>query len=308
MDCGSVALSGDGLGAAVESFLAGLRQRSPHTQAAYRRDLEAFLRFCQGQGVDAWSHIDAQHVRTFVAARHRQGMSGRSLQRNLSAIRAFYRFLMREGMVSRNAAQSVRAPKSPRLLPSVLDADQTASLLEISGTDPVTRRDRAMLELMYSSGLRVAELVDLDLDDLDFAQGEVRVMGKGSKQRLLPVGSLALQAIHDWLPQRLEWLAGNGEGALFVSRRGRRLSTRSVQYRAARWGVQQGLVTHVHPHMLRHSFASHMLESSGDLRAVQELLGHANISTTQIYTHLDFQHLAKVYDQAHPRAKRKTRD
>ncbi len=235
-------------------------------------------------------------------------MSGRSLQRNLSAIRAFYRFLLREGLVTRNAAQSVRAPKSPRLLPSLLDADQTARLLEMDGSDPVGRRDRAMLELIYSSGLRVAELVGLDLDDLDFTQGEVRVTGKGNQQRLLPVGRLALRAIRDWLPQRQEWLAGNGERALFVNRRGRRLSTRSVQYRAAHWGVRQGLASHVHPHMLRHSFASHMLESSGDLRAVQELLGHANISTTQIYTHLDFQHLAKVYDQAHPRARRKTKD
>jgi integrase/recombinase XerC len=222
----------------------------------------------------------------------------------LSAVRTFLSFLVETGVLPSNAAVHVQAPKPPRRLPSTLDADQVASLLAVSEEDPLALRDRAILELFYSSGLRLAELVGLSLGDVDVADRTVRVLGKGSKARIVPVGRHALAALRDWLQVRPQ-LAPHGELALFVSRRGQRVSPRTVQTRVNEWAKRRGAPTGVHPHMLRHSFATHMLESSGDLRAVQEMLGHASLSTTQVYTHLDFQHLANVYDQAHPRARKR---
>lgn len=270
----------------------------------YRRDLKAFAEFCTAQGLTAWEEVTVQHVRAFVAQRHREGLSGRSLQRALSTLRGFFNYLVREGLTGHNPAQLVRAPKTPRKLPHALDVDQVMQLLDGTPQTGLEVRDQAMLELFYSSGLRLAELVSLRLRDLDLADASVRVVGKGSKTRLAPIGSSARQALERWLPLR-ETLAQVDEDAVFVGRRGRRLTPRAVQLRLARWALRHQAESRLHPHMLRHSFASHLLESSGDLRAVQELLGHADISTTQIYTHLDFQHLAKVYDAAHPRAKKK---
>ncbi len=287
--------------------LSNERRVSPLTVKHYRRDLETLGAWCVEQGVADWERLDTQHVRAFVAARHRAGLSGRSIQRLLSAIRSFFRFLMREGEANYDPAAGISAPKSPRKLPDAMDVDQTARLLDAHDDDPVAIRDRAMFELMYSSGLRLAELVSLDLNDLDLREGSVRVTGKGAKTRVLPVGRQALEALEEWLDLR-GGLADVDQTAVFVSQRGGRLSARSVQARLSSLALRQGLGRKVHPHMLRHSFASHVLESSGDLRAVQELLGHADISTTQVYTHLDFQHLAKVYDAAHPRARRRDRD
>ena len=243
-------------------------------------------------------------MRAFAAAQHRKGLGGRSIQRRLSALRGLFRHLQKLGVVEANPAHDITAPKSPRRLPRSLDADRVGGLLEIRDDDPLALRDRAIFELIYSSGLRVSEAVSIDHRDIDLSDAVVEVVGKGSKARRVPVGRYAVEAIRRWLAVRAT-LAAEDEKALFVSRRGRRLSPRSVQSRLDQWARRQGLDTHVHPHMLRHSFASHLLESSGDLRAVQELLGHADISTTQVYTHLDFQHLAKVYDQAHPRARKK---
>jgi len=280
------------------------RRLSPLTLQHYLHDLQGFLNYCTEAGIAAWADVDAQHVRGFVASHHRRGLSGRSLQRQLSAVRSFYKFLLREGVARHNPAQGIRAPKSGRKLPQPLDPDQVGRLLAPGEGRPEDIRDRAMMELLYSSGLRLAELVSLELTDIDGRDATVRVTGKGAKTRVVPVGRMALQALDAWRQVRPE-LAAPGETALFVSRRGSRIHPRSVQSRLQLWGQRQGLASRVHPHKLRHSFASHLLESSGDLRAVQELLGHADISTTQIYTHLDFQHLARVYDQAHPRAKKK---
>lgn len=291
----------------VESYLATLSAHSPHTQAAYRRDLAKLTVFRGRQGIETWGDVDAQHVRVLIAEEHRAGLSGRSLQRLLSALRAFFRHLVRAGKASHNPAELVRAPRAPRRLPKALDVDQAARLVEIadeSGRAGLVARDRAILELMYSCGLRVSELVGLDMRDVDLREAHVTVMGKGRKQRMVPVGRQAVSALRQWLRVRSGWIAEETQ-ALFLARGGARLTARAVQQRVRRWAVRQGLDTHVHPHMLRHSFASHLLESCGDLRAVQELLGHADISTTQIYTHLDFQHLARVYDAAHPRAKKR---
>lgn len=280
------------------------RRLSPLTGQHYARDLDHFAAFCNDNGVVSWGDVNAHQVRAFIALRHRRGLSGRSLQRQLSAIRGLYHFLLREGAADHNPAQDIRAPKSARKLPQPLDVDQMAKLLEIEGSAPLSVRDRAIMELLYSSGLRLAELISLDVADLDRRDAVVRVTGKGAKTRIVPVGRQALSALHAWLRLRPE-MAGDTETALFVGRQGRRLSPRGVQQRLRHWGLRQGMASRVHPHKLRHSFASHLLESSGDLRAVQELLGHADIATTQIYTHLDFQHLARVYDRAHPRARKK---
>ena len=287
----------------LQAFLGTLHHLSVHTCKAYARDLGNLQRFCEDHGVDAWQEIDGRLLRGYIAGRHRQGNGGRSLQRNLSAIRAFYRYLQKCGHVSGNPALGIVTPKTPRKLPGTLDADQAQQLLEITGTEPLAVRDRAILELAYSSGLRLSELVGLDINSLDLADAMVSVLGKGRKTRHVPVGRHALKALRAWLQIRGN-MAGPDEAALFVSRLGRRISPRSVQQRLQLWAQRQGLASRVHPHMLRHSFATHILESSSDLRAVQELLGHADISTTQVYTHLDFQHLARVYDQAHPRAKK----
>ena len=285
----------------LESFIKTLHHLSPHTRNAYQRDLDYLLAYCDKQEIVKWSELDGRQIRGFVAWRHRQGIGGRSIQRNLSAVRAFYRYLLDAGKVKTNPAEGIIAPKMPRKLPKVLDADQTCQLVEIDQKDDLAIRDRAMLELIYSSGLRLAELISLDMNDIDFGDRVLTVTGKGRKTRSVPVGRHAIKAVRNWLKKR-QVMVNDNEQALFISNRGKRISPRSVQARLKQWAIKQGLPSHVHPHMLRHSFASHMLESSGDLRAVQELLGHADISTTQVYTHLDFQHLAQVYDKTHPRA------
>jgi integrase/recombinase XerC len=297
----------NGLAGGVERFLASLRDErrlSPHTGDGYARDLAALVEFCETQGIDAWRKLDTQHVRDFAARCHRRGLAPSSIQRRLSAVRSLCRFLLREGELRHNPGAGVQAPRMRKRLPTTLDADTMAKLLEFRGDDRLGIRDKAIMELFYSSGLRLAELLGLDLADVDLRDRTVRVTGKGSKTRVVPVGRHAAEALTRWLTERTA-LAATGEPAVFVGRNGARLGPRIVQRRIARWARLQGLPEHVHPHMFRHSFASHLLESSGDLRAVQELLGHANISTTQVYTHLDFQHLARVYDAAHPRARRR---
>jgi integrase/recombinase XerC len=284
--------------------LRGERRLSAHTIAAYGSDLAQLFQFCRQHGIDSWDALTGATLRVFVAERHHHGLSGRSLQRLMSAVRAFYRYLLRIEAATHNPAQGIKTPKAPKRLPAALDADQAARLVAIPTEDALARRDRALLELFYSSGLRLGEIAALDLAALDLREGMVRVTGKGSKQRDVPVGAHARAALQTWLGERAT-LVRAPTPAVFVSESGARLSRRQIERRVAYWAQRQGVGQPVHPHMLRHSFASHLLESSGDLRAVQELLGHANLSTTQVYTHLDFQHLAKVYDQAHPRARRR---
>lgn len=280
------------------------RRLSALTCKHYRRDVTALGGYCDQYDLAHWRDLDSEHVRSFAAACYRKGLSARSIQRRLSAVRTFYRYLLREKQVKKNPVDTVTAPKSPRHLPGNLDADRMARLLELPGDSPIVARDRAILELLYSSGLRLAELISLDLGDVDLNDHTVRVTGKGGKERILPVGRFAREAIVEWLGQRREF-APTATKALFVSKQGKRLSGRSVQARVAYWARRQGIGARVYPHLFRHSFATHLLESSHDLRGVQELLGHANISTTQVYTHLDFQHLAQIYDKTHPRARRK---
>jgi len=280
------------------------RRLSRHTCKHYRRDLDALRQFAIDADVKRWADIDGEHMRAFAAASYRQGLSAKSIQRRLSAARTFYRYLLREKHVKRNPVESVSAPKGGKRLPGSLDADRMARLLDIPGDGALVDRDRAVLELLYSSGLRLSELTDLDCGDVDLEDRTVRVTGKGNKDRIVPVGGHALRAIRRWQRSR-QTLAAADETALFVSNRGTRLSPRSVQARVSYWARRQGLDTKVYPHLFRHSFATHLLESSHDLRGVQELLGHANISTTQVYTHLDFQHLAQIYDATHPRARKK---
>jgi integrase/recombinase XerC len=294
----------------IEKFIRHLsfeRRLSPLTCKHYARDLEAFLRWCRTESVEAWGSVDSEHIRTFAGACYRRGLSPRSIQRMLSAIRTFFRFMRREKHLKVNPAEGVRAPKAGKRLPGNLDADRMARLLDIKGKGPMVARDRAILELLYSSGLRLAELTGLDIDSVEAADATVRVTGKGSKERILPVGRHALSALAAWQTER-PLLANPDERALFVSKRGTRLKPRSVQARVDYWARRQGIDTKVYPHLFRHSFATHLLESSHDLRGVQELLGHANIGTTQVYTHLDFQHLAQIYDKTHPRARRKPDD
>jgi integrase/recombinase XerC len=286
------------------SHLVKERRLSPHTSSNYARDLAALAEYFERANVRDWKTVDSQHVRMFAARSHAGGLNPRSVQRRLSATRGFFNYLAREGAVKGNPALDVRAPKAAKRLPGTLDVDTINQLLDIPPTDALAVRDKALMELFYSSGLRLAELVGLDLMNMDLADRTVRVLGKGSKTRIVPVGGPALEALARWLPVR-DRLAAAGEPALFVGRSGRRLAPREVQRRIKRRAALAGLGVDVHPHMLRHSFASHVLQSSGDLRAVQEMLGHASIASTQVYTHLDFQHLAKVYDAAHPRARRK---
>ncbi|MGB0721736.1 MAG: tyrosine recombinase XerC [Gammaproteobacteria bacterium] len=295
---------------ALESFVGHLsneRRLSPRTVDAYRRDLMAYHGFLNGMELTEWTEANAHTVRGFVAHQHRSGIHPRSIQRRLSALRAFYRYLIREGMARNNPAEGIRAPKSDRPLPDVLDVDQVNRLLEPGDDDPLALRDRAMMELMYSAGLRLAELTGLNITDLDLRDGSVQVTGKGGKQRIGSIGTQARAALEAWLAVRPRAVK-EADQALFTTRRGARISHRTVQKRMSDRGIRQGLESHVHPHALRHSFATHMLEASGDLRAVQELLGHANLATTQVYTHLDFQRLAKVYDGSHPRARKKRGD
>ena len=293
----------------IDKFIGHLkyeRRLSDLTCKHYRRDLDALVAYCDDEGIRNWADIDSEHIRAYCATIFRRGLSPRSIQRRLSASRTFYRYLTREKHVKRNPVEAVSAPKSGKRLPNNLDADRMARLLDIQGDGPIVDRDRAILELLYSSGLRLAELTDLDCDDIDTQDATVRVTGKGNKDRIVPVGRMALKALATWSKTRPDFAPTN-EPALFVSNRGTRLSPRSVQSRVAHWARRQGIDSKVYPHLFRHSFASHLLESSHDLRGVQELLGHANISTTQIYTHLDFQHLAQIYDKTHPRARRKTK-
>jgi len=280
------------------------RRLSRHTDANYERDLQRLIAWCAQTGVDEWRRVDAHHIRSFAAAEHRRGASARTIARRLSALRSFFHYLIREGELKANPAAEIQAPKAKKRLPDTIDVDQMARLLGFRTDETLGVRDKAIMELFYSSGLRLSELVGLDVRDIDLADRTVRVLGKGSKTRVVPVGGYAVDAIAAWLKERAT-LATVGETALFVSRRGGRLSPRMVQERIGDWAKRRGLPVHVHPHMFRHSFATHLLESSHDLRGVQELLGHANIATTQIYTHLDFQHLARIYDAAHPRARRK---
>ena len=290
------------MASATEDFLAYLaveRQMSAHTLDAYRRDLEALAGWAETQGTDPVV-LQADQLRLFVAAEHRRGLSPKSLQRRLSACRSFYTWLLKHGLVAANPAAAIRAPKAPRKLPQVLDPDEAKALVEVPTDAPLGLRDRALLELFYSSGLRLSELCALRWRDLDLGEGLVTVLGKGRKQRSVPLGSHARNALHEWR----ESTGANTDAPVFPGRNGP-ITPRAIQLRVRLLAQQQGLFKRVHPHLLRHSFASHILESSGDLRGVQELLGHADIATTQIYTHLDYQHLAKVYDAAHPRAKRK---
>ena len=291
------------------------RRLSPHTASAYRRDLAAFTAWCRRAGLARWQDLDENHIRQFAAASHRGGLDPRSIQRQLSALRGFFGYLIRVAVLRRNPAAEVRAPKAAKRLPPALDVDRMTRLLEGGGGEAAAPtgeaavmlvRDRAIMELFYSSGLRLAELVGLDLADLDLNDRTVRVLGKGSKTRIVPVGAQALRALREWLTVR-GGLVEPANAAVFIGRKGRRLGARAVELRVDAWARSKGLDVKAYPHLFRHSFATHLLESSQDLRGVQELLGHANISTTQIYTHLDFQHLARVYDQAHPRARRRTR-
>ncbi|MDE2347478.1 MAG: tyrosine recombinase XerC [Gammaproteobacteria bacterium] len=296
----------------IDRFAAHLsheRRLSRHTVAAYRRDLEALARFLERRGGCAWGDADAAQIRAFAAAEHAGGLDPRSIQRRLSAARGFFSYLQREQAVTANPARDIRAPRTKKRLPATLDADQMAHLLEFRADDRLSTRDKAIMELFYSSGLRLGELVGLDLRDIDLRDGTVRVLGKGGKTRIVPIGRFARTALADWLKLRVA-AAGtdpHGGAALFLGRGDRRISVRAVQRRVGLWARRRGISIHVHPHLFRHSFATHLLESSADLRGVQELLGHTDIGTTQIYTHLDFQRLASVYESAHPRARRRAR-
>ncbi|MBT4162632.1 MAG: tyrosine recombinase XerC [Gammaproteobacteria bacterium] len=293
----------------ITAFLTHLsdeRQLSQHTVDAYRRDLTSLAQFLEAKEIIDWSDVASHHLQAFITEGHRQGRSGRTLKRRLSACRTFFNYLAKEAITTTNPAMEFSAPKSTPGLPVTMDTDQVSRLLDIEGSDWHCLRDRAMLELFYSSGLRLAELVGSNINDISFDEATIRVRGKGSKERVLPVGSKAISALTAWLEIRTDLPKGKikDNSALFLSERGARISPRNVQERVRQWCLRLGISARVHPHTLRHSFASHLLESSQDLRAVQELLGHADIGTTQIYTHLDFQHLAEVYDKAHPRAQK----
>ncbi|HEU4709072.1 MAG TPA: tyrosine recombinase XerC [Methylophilaceae bacterium] len=282
-------------------YLSFERGLSPLTRENYSRDIRLLLKLSDKLPLQ---ELQPQHIRRYVAILHGQGLSGKSIARVLSAWRGFFDFLARRHGYIGNPCTGMRAPKSAKTLPQALSTDQAAKLVAIEADDWLAIRDRAILELFYSSGLRLAELVALNFDALDLPNGTVTVTGKGNKTRIVPMGSHAIEALKHWLELR-QAISNADPKALFTNQKGRRISGRAIQYRLKQWAIRQGINSDVHPHMLRHSFASHVLQSSGDLRAVQEMLGHANISTTQVYTHLDFQHLAKVYDAAHPRARKK---
>jgi len=292
--------------AAYLQYLAAERRLSPHTVAAYQRDLANLTTLTAGKPLET---LGVSDIRGAIVKLRSQNLAPASVARQLSSWRGFYTFACRRLGYTNNPCTGLRPPKAAKALPQILSPDSCTQLLDGNASpasdEALLTRDRAMFELFYSSGLRLSELVGLDLDDLNLQAGEAQVTGKGNKTRIVPVGQQALAAIAAWLPQRLP-LARADTSALFISQRGIRLGPRSVQLRLNRWALQAGLSQHVHPHMLRHAFATHVLQSSGDLRAVQEMLGHASISTTQVYTHLDWQHLAKVYDQAHPRARKKS--
>ena len=287
-----------------DEYMRSEKGLSIHTRQNYHQQLVLMAEYLTERGLNSWQQVDAAWVRQLAARGMRDGMKASSLATRLSSLRSFFDFMVLRGELPANPENGVSAQKKKRPLPKNLDVDEVAQLLEVNEKDPLSVRDRAMMELMYGAGLRLAEMISLNLNDLSFDQGEIRVVGKGNKERKVPFTGQALVWVKKWIPFRAQ-LADAGEPALFVSKRGVRISHRNVQKRMAEWGLKQSVSSHISPHKLRHSFATHLLESSHDLRAVQELLGHENISTTQIYTHLDFQHLANVYDQAHPRAKKK---
>jgi integrase/recombinase XerC len=291
----------------LDGYLSHLRHErglSENTAESYARDLRNLFELA---GETPLNDIHPNQARRFVAILHSRGLEGRTLARMLSAWRGFYRYLARDHGVTRNPFQGIRAPKAAKTLPKALSPDEAAHLVDLPGDEPMTMRDRAMFELFYSSGLRLSELTGLELGDVDLQDSTVRVTGKGNKTRVVPVGDFARRAIEAWLSARAT-IAPPEQPAMFVDARSRPVSPRTVQRRLDAWAIRQGMSQHVHPHMLRHSFASHVLQSSGDLRAVQEMLGHASISTTQVYTHLDYQYLAKIYDAAHPRARKKSKE
>ncbi len=290
----------------AEEFLGRLRterQLSPHTVSAYRRDLTCLREFCEKNSIERWEDLRIHNMRRFAAVSFAGGLSARTIQRRLSGARSFMEWLIKEGHLKANPVIEINAPKAARKLPDTLDPDQMKQLLNVPGDSRTALRDKAIMELLYSSGLRLAELVNLNLGDIDLSDATVRLTGKGNKQRIVPVGRWAREAVNAWLKVRAQE-ANQEEQAVFTGRRGARISPRTVQAMVRRRATAAGLPQRVHPHLFRHSFATHMLESSSDLRAVQEMLGHADISTTQVYTHLDFQHLAQIYDKAHPRAQR----
>ncbi len=291
----------------IDQFLAHLlviKNYSPNTINSYGKDLSTLLEFTEEQNIDNWRDLKTFHIRDLTVKFHTSGNSARTIRRKLSSTRSFLNYLLTLREIDDNPAQGSPAPKMPSRLPNALDIEQTQRLVNIDAVTPIEIRDKAILELFYSSGMRLSELATLNLMGIDLHDGSARVIGKGNKTRIVPIGSHAVNALKEWLDCR-DSLAKIDEAALFVSKRGTRLHVRSIQERVKYWATAQAVSTHVHPHMLRHSFASHILESSQDLRAVQELLGHKNISSTQIYTHLDFQHLASVYEKAHPRAHKK---
>lgn len=285
-------------------YLRSEKGLSLHTQRNYKQQLDTMAQHLMQMGVHQWQQVDAGWVRQLASKGMRDGMKASSLATRLSSLRSFFDFLMLRGEMSANPAKGVSAPRKQRPLPKNLDVDEIGQLLDVTDDDPLAIRDRAMMELMYGAGLRLAEMVSVDVRDISLRSGELRVVGKGDKERKVPFSGMAQEWVEKWLKIR-STLAKPEESALFVSKLGVRISHRSVQKRMAEWGQKQAVNSHISPHKLRHSFATHMLESSNNLRAVQELLGHENISTTQIYTHLDFQHLAQAYDQAHPRARKK---
>ncbi len=285
-------------------FLSFERRLSPLTCKNYSRDLTQLVQLSDQLNLN---ELQNTHIRRFVAGLHGKGLGGKSIARLLSCWRGFFNFLIQQHGYLQNPVLGLRAPKSAQTLPYALSIEQTIKLVDIKENDLLSVRDHAILELFYSSGLRLSELVNLNIGALDFTEGTITVTGKGNKTRIVPLGEFAIKAIQQWLSMRPDDASFDGnpqDKAVFVGKQGKRLTPRNVQYRIKEWAIKQNIHTSVHPHMLRHSFASHVLQSSGDLRAVQEMLGHANISTTQVYTHLDFQHLSKVYDNAHPRAKK----
>ncbi len=286
------------------NHIASQRGLSPITIQNYSRNLAEFIRLLAPQKIKSWQDLNSDHVRMIIKDLHQKGIKSRSIATKISALRSFLEFLVQDEVLTFNPAKGIVTPKLDKPLPKNISVDEVFQLLNIKEDDPLSLRDQCMMELMYSSGLRLSELVGINLKDLKLRESEVMVLGKGSKQRLLPITKKAVSSLKAWLKVRPDFCSGN-EQALFVSKQKKRISARNVQMRMEKWGLQQQLPSHLNPHKLRHSFATHMLESSGNLRAVQSLLGHANLSTTQVYTHLDFQHLAEVYDKAHPRAKRK---
>lgn len=287
-------------------FLRIEKQASPHTLSNYQRQLQAICLLLESQQIHRWQQVDSSVVRWLLTQSHKQGLSAKSIGLRLVALRQFLAFLLKKGELAVNPAVGITSPKAGKHLPKNMDAEQVGRLLDCDSSVPLDRRDLAMMELMYSSGLRLSELQGLDIGDIDLAEGEARLLGKGNKERIVPIGAKAIIALQQWLAVRPQFAPQ--DNALFLNQRGGRLSHRSIQLMMQKWGQKQGLESHLHPHKLRHSFATHLLEASADLRAVQELLGHSSLSTTQIYTHLDFQHLAKIYDDAHPRARRKKSD